>query len=55
MDELIFQRIGKSRQEIFDLMNILKAFWYSTGMKTLLRIAISMVLTYGLLNLAAHL
>jgi hypothetical protein len=26
MDELIFQRIGKSRQEIFDLMNILKAF-----------------------------
>jgi hypothetical protein len=26
MDELIFQRIGKSRQEIFDLMKILKAF-----------------------------
>ena len=26
MDQLIFQRIGKSRQEIFDLMNILKAF-----------------------------
>ena len=26
MDQLIFRRIGKSRQEIFDLMNILKAF-----------------------------
>ena len=26
MDELVFQRIGKSRQEIFDLMKILKAF-----------------------------
>jgi len=26
MDELLFQRIGKSRQEIFDLMKILKAF-----------------------------
>jgi hypothetical protein len=26
MDGLIFQRIGKSRQEIFDLMKILKAF-----------------------------
>jgi len=26
MDGLIFQRIGKSRQEIFNLMKILKAF-----------------------------
>ena len=26
VDELVFQRIGKSRQEIFDLMKILKAF-----------------------------
>ena len=26
MDQLVFQRIGKSRQEIFDLMKILKAF-----------------------------
>jgi len=26
MDDLLFQRIGKSRQEIFDLMKILKAF-----------------------------
>jgi hypothetical protein len=26
MDELVLQRIGKSRQEIFDLMKILKAF-----------------------------
>jgi hypothetical protein len=26
MDQLLFQRIGKSRQEIFDLMKILKAF-----------------------------
>ncbi|HEX6227448.1 MAG TPA: hypothetical protein VFZ52_23690 [Chryseolinea sp.] len=26
MNELLLQRIGKSRQEIFDLMNILKAF-----------------------------
>ena len=26
IDELLFQRVGKSRQEIFDLMKILKAF-----------------------------
>ena len=26
IDQLLFQRIGKSRQEIFDLMKILKTF-----------------------------
>ena len=26
MDDLLLQRIGKSRQEIFDLMKILKTF-----------------------------
>ena len=26
IDQLLFQRIGKSRQEIFDLMTILKTF-----------------------------
>jgi hypothetical protein len=26
IDSLLFQRIGKSRQEIFDLMKILKTF-----------------------------
>ena len=26
MDNLLYQRVGKSRQEIFDLMKILKTF-----------------------------
>ena len=26
LDQMLYQRVGKSRQEIFDLMKILKAF-----------------------------